>query len=173
MPDPGSAVGPKVAWIALDGTPIAEEQWGFESPAQVVLNRLDDWGEHPAPVLETVVAALALPGTRYDYHSAFGRLAGAAGMDPDWVERALLADVQLVLSDPRSAVTSPWSASIDSSHSASVPFGRLIQLYVREGFLVDALRVEAVLETLPEKFREDYLVRLPARVCDALRALQK
>src|SRR5262249_44995101 len=115
----------------------------------------------------------ALPGTRYDYHSALRWLAGAEGIDPGWIERALLADIQLIAGNAQAALNSPrWGDREASLADAGSPVWRLIALYLREGFLADALRIEGMLDTLPEEARIGYRLGRPTRLVQELEALR-
>jgi hypothetical protein len=124
-------------------------------------------------VTRTVATALALPGTRHDYHTALEWLAGTEGIDPGWIERALLADVQLIAGNALAALNSPrWGDREGSLAAAGYPIWRLTALYLSEGFLADALRIEAMLDTLPEDARSDYRVGRASRVHRELEALR-
>jgi hypothetical protein len=173
VPDPESYSSSGIAWVDADGTVLADDFSRDQSPAELVLERRYEQARNADVVIRTVATALALPGTRHDYHTALEWLAGTEGIDPGWIEHALLADVQLIAGNPRAAVSSPrWGDTEGSLAAAGYPVWRLIELYLSEGFLADALRVEAMLHALPEEARSDYHLGRATRVLEELEALR-
>jgi hypothetical protein len=162
-----------VTWLDAQGQPLSDDYLSYQSPAERALAHrweIDD----PIRAVGTCCQALALPGTRHDYHQALIWLASVNGVPSDWLEGALQADIQLVLADPRTAVVSPWaSEEIPDLSAASRPFLHLMHLYRREGFLLDAASIEALLERLPDAARPkyDYGPR-PAQITASLKSIR-
>ncbi len=174
VPDPQGYSRTGIAWVTADGTLLADDFSRDQSPAELVLEPRYEQAGDAEVVTRTVATALALPGTRHDYHAALEWLAGTEGMDPGWIERALLADVQLIIGDPRAAFSSPrWGDTEGSLAAAGYPAWRLMELYVSEGFLAAASRVEAILDALPEEARSDYRFGRATRVVEELEALRR
>ena len=177
-----------IAWTNGAGRPIADDYRTYMSPAELALQgrwQADgpDNAEYglerdPVEVARIACQALALPGTRSDYHQALSWLSQGNGVPGALIERALLADVELVLSDPADTLISPWSAMTRSDRDlllsqASDPILRLINLYLAEGFLVEASAAEQLLERLPDtaKPRQRYW-RRPGEVASAIAGLK-
>jgi hypothetical protein len=177
-----------VTWVDNAETPIADDYRSYMSPAELVLQ--GRWQENdpdrdvhgvqrdPTEVVHTACQAVALPGTRFDYHQALRWLSNAEGVLGSLVEQALKADIELVLSDPADAVVSPWSlmTGTDSDlllSQASDPILRLMSLYVAEGFLIEASATEELLERLPDaaRPRQQYW-RRPGEIASALAGLR-
>jgi hypothetical protein len=177
-----------VTWVDSAGRPIARDYSSYMSPAEFILQgrweeSSSDQGVYavqrdPDEVARTACQAVALPGTRFDYHQALTFLSNAAEVPGGLVENALQADIALVLSDPADAVISPWSAMTRSDRDlllsqASDPILKLINLYVAEGFLVDASATEKLLERLPDAARpRQRYWRRPDEVASALAGLR-
>lgn len=174
VPDPESYSRSGIAWVSADGMALADRFSSDQSPAELVLERRYEQARDADIVTRSVATALALPGTRYDYHAALEWLAGTEGVDPEWIERSLLADVNLVAGNPRAALSSPrWGDREGSLAAAGYPVWRLMELYLREGFLADALRVEGMLDALPEEARSDHRLGRATRVIEELEALRR
>jgi hypothetical protein len=177
-----------LTWVDNAGRPIADDYGSYMSPAELVLQ--ERWQENdsdqgvrvrqrdPDEVARTACQAVALPGTRFDYHQALRWLSNAEGIPGTLVEQALKSDIELVLSDPAEAVVSPWSlmTRTDSDHllsEASDPILRLMNLYVAEGFLVEASATEELLERLPDAARpRQRYWRRPGEIASALAGLR-
>lgn len=173
VPDPESYSRSGIAWVDADGTVLADDFSRDQSPAELMLEGRYEQARDAEVVTRTVATALALPGTRHDYHTALEWLAGTEGIDPGWIERALLADVQLIAGNALAALNSPrWGDREGSLAAAGYPSWRLTALYLSEGFLADALRIEVMLDTLPEDARSDYRVGRASRVHKELEALR-
>ena len=157
-----------VAWVDSAGKPIADDYRTYMSPSELLLQplweALDSEGDtvyavrrrDPDEAMRTALHALAVPGTRFDYHQALTSLSNVEGANGALVEFALQADVQLVVGDPSAAVVSPLTDRSDSKWAllqASEPVLRLVSLYVAEGFLIDAAAAERLLDELPEASR--------------------
>jgi hypothetical protein len=172
-PDGYSSIG--VAWVADDGTLIGGGYSRDKSAAEIALDARyrDDVEADEHVIVDAAAAALVLPGTRHDYHSALGSLADAETLEPEWIERALIADLQLILGNPAAALISPrwqYTGSLQSMAYSSIR--RLMALYVNEGFLVDAERVEATIDALPGEPHPSYDHGRASRVIEALEALR-
>lgn len=176
-----------IAWTDGAGRPLADDYRTYMSPAELALQGRwqasdPDNAEYglqrdPVEVARIACQALALPGTRSDYHQALSWLSHVEGVPGALVERSLLADVELVLGDPADALISPWSGMTGSDRDlllagASDPIIQLINLYLAEGFLVEASAAEKLLERLPDavKARQRYW-RRPDEVASALAGL--
>lgn len=164
-----------VIWVDVHGQPISDDYVSYQSPAEQALAHrweIDD----PSEAVWTCCQALALPGTRHDYHQALIWLANVSGVPGEWVEGMLRADIQLVLADPWAAVVSPWASEDPTPYlsAASRPFLDLMHLYRREGFLLDAASVEALLERLPEAARPEYdYGPRPAQIAASLKSITR
>jgi hypothetical protein len=164
-----------VIWIDSRGRPIGDGYMSGRSPAGSALE--GRWEiRDPVQVSGKACQALALPGLRSDYHEALSWLAGMPGIDGDLLERTIVADVQLVLADPLAALTSPWSIDLERDYvlsQACGPILRLVQLYLGEGFIVEAAEAEKLLDRLPAEAQpqHEYWTK-PAAVAVALEALQ-
>ena len=170
--DPRRSFQTAIAWVDTDGHLIGDEYMPYRSPAELTLERRFEISDPDKAVL-TMCQALALPGTRSDYHTALSWLSEVRSVPSAWVERALEVDVRLVLADPVAAVTSRWVDDSDMALSqASRPILRLMELYVREGFLVEAAEVERLLDRLPDAAhpRYEYGPR-PSHIAESLRSL--
>ena len=178
-----------VAWTDGAGRPISDDYRTHMSPAELALEGRwqpsdDDNEEYglqgdPVEVARIACQALALPGTRSDYHQALSWLSHVEGVPGALVERSLLADIELVLGDPADALISPWSGMTGSDRDlllagASDPIIRLINLYLTEGFLVEAAAAEKLLDRLPDaaEARPRYW-RRPDEVASALTGLTR
>jgi hypothetical protein len=172
--DPDGYSALEVAWVADDGTLIGGEYSRDRSPAEVVLDARyeSDGTVDEGLAMRAAVMALALPGTRYDYHSALEALANAERSEPDWIERALIADMQLIVGNPAAALVSPRWGNIPNLQSSAHSIRRLMALYVSEGFLVDAERVEATIDALPGEAHPSYDYGRVSGVSEALDALR-
>lgn len=176
-----------IAWKDGAGRPIADDYRTYMSPAELALQDRwhasqpddDEYGlqRDPMEVQRIACTALALPGTRSDYHQALSWLSHVEGVPGALVERSLLADIELVLGDPADALISPWSGMTGSDRDlllagAGDPIIRLINLYLTEGFLVEAAAAEKLLDRLPDaaKARPRYW-RRPDQVASALTGL--
>ena len=158
-----------IVWVDVDGRRIAD--YGFQSPAALALE-----GQYalrdPNEAIRLMCHALAVPGTRSDYHQALIWLARMTGVPGAWRERGLRADVQLVLSDPIGAVSSRWAGGVtdaDVLPQASDPILLLMNLYLDEGFLVEAAEVAQLLDRLPgaPEDRPEFWLR-PFQIATAL-----
>lgn len=168
IPDQRSFSPLGVTWVDSVGTPIADDYRTHMSPSELLLQPL--WEEQeseggtvytvsrrePDEAARTALHALAVPGTRFDYHRALESLSNLEGVTGALVELALQADVQLVVGNPSAAVVSPLTDRSDRKWAllqASEPVLRLVRLYLAEGFLVDAAAAERLLDELPEASR--------------------
>jgi hypothetical protein len=172
--DPNGYSSLGIAWVDHEGLPIGDDYMRDRSPAELVLEGHYDIADASKAIL-TMCHALALPGTRSDYHGALSWLPNVASVSGSWIEAALWADVQLVLADPFGALVSPRRGDEypdGALGQASAPILRLMRLYLNEGFLVEAGEVERLLDRLPQEARPRYDYGLaPAQVADGLRAL--
>jgi hypothetical protein len=106
-----------IAWTDGARRPIADDYRTYMSPAELALQGRwqasdpdnDEYGlqRDPVEVARIACQALALPGTRSDYHQALSWLSHVDGVPGALVERSLLADVELVLGDPADALSLP------------------------------------------------------------------
>ena len=173
-PDSYSPIG--IAWVGNDGRPIGDGYVRDRSPAELLLDGRYEIEDSNKAIL-TMCHALALPGTRSDYHQALSWLPNVASVPGAWIESVLRADVQLVLSDPVGTLTSPRRGDGHADRElkrASAPVLRLMRLYLNEGFLREAAEVERLLERLPEEARSPYdYAPGPSQVADGLSELAR
>jgi hypothetical protein len=156
-----------VRWVDVRGRPLADEWTYRDSPVQLLLE-----GFYEAEVtrqLALVLQALEAPGMASDYAEALGRAQEVAQTLADFglLELILHAHVALVLVDPEAA-----AGGHERLDHVAAPFVALLNLYQREGFLLEAVKVEALLDRLPAGAQPRYLSEPgPGQMVEALREL--
>jgi hypothetical protein len=138
----------RVTWLTPSGQPFSQDTGGPASQHGRGLGRNTD--ALPASVALTVSEALALPGTRSEYHflilSAWHALYAGRRHDPlalRWVEALCLADITLLELGPELVFDKQsWGDSDDHRYPIVAPFDQLSSLYHREGFLAAAVGIE-------------------------------
>lgn len=120
------------------------------SPASRRGERDNDAKVLPRTIARRVSEALALPGTPSDYHfvvlGAVDALWGTRSQDPrsfGWIEALCLADISMIESLPDIAEQPEDGTQYDGRRFPPFPsYDRLSSMYVREGFLADAVSIE-------------------------------
>jgi hypothetical protein len=144
-------------WVDSHGRPLADEWTYRDSPVQRLLAEVrgqlvsldreamledqDVYDVPPEQQLELALQALEVPGTPEDYGEAlrYARQAAQSQEPPDFslLEELLRAHIALVLADPEAA-----TGERRPLDQASEPFAALLNLYTREGFLLEAAEVQ-------------------------------
>lgn len=159
--------GPQVRWVDVHGRPLADEWTYRDSPVQLLLEGL--YETTVTRQLALVLQALEAPGLASDYAEALGRARQVAQALEDFglLEAILHAHVALVLAGPEAA-----AGGHERLDRVAAPFAALLNLYQREGFLLEAVKVEELLERLPAEARPRYLSEPgPGQLLEALREL--
>jgi hypothetical protein len=159
---PGAQARPKVIRDDLDGGKYSYVEWSLPSgqrfsdssgsPSAQYRHGAENDSRDALAIASKVSEALALPGTRKDYHYAmlggWSSLHGKRREDPRvfaWIERLCLADIQL-MELGHDLVFAENSATHDSRDQANhffvSAFYELSRLYQREGFLAAAVQIE-------------------------------
>ena len=125
----------------------------------------------PRDVARRVSEALAMPGTRSDYHftmmAGWERLYSARQEEPSalrWVEALCLADVLLIELGPELVFPEHHWLQHEDTYPVFPAFERLSSLYQREGFLSPAVEIEYRCAALgsPRAAGDDALARRTA-----------
>ena len=169
-PESYSKIG--IAWVDADGTVLADDFLRDRSPAELALEHRYEQPRDVDVLTRTVVGALELPETR-DHHTALQWLAGTEGIDPGLIRARVVGRRAARNCQPPNCLSLPrWTDREGSLDGAGYPVWRLVELYMNEGFLADALRAEAMLDALPEEARSDYRVARATRAIEALEELR-
>jgi hypothetical protein len=135
---------PGVSWQPLMGV-ARSNLMGSQADQLWKLER--DRALTPPMIADTISEALAMQGTRRDYH--FGMLAAWRALyrkrrdDPRalaWVETLCLADISLMERGPQLVFID--RSDLEPARLAQPAFAKLSDLYQREGFLAAAVDVE-------------------------------
>ena len=136
-----------VEWIDPQGklkdqmtSPSGQREGEFRSDPELAAER----------IAKVVSEALALPGTRSDYHfsmlGAWEALYGRRRADSRvfcWIEKLCLADIRLMELGPELVFAADhWGDRDEDSYPVFPAFHQLSTLYQREGFLADAVKIE-------------------------------
>ena len=161
--------GPQLRWLDSQGRPLADEWTYRDSPVHLLLQ--DFYIAVPARQLEMALQALEVPGTPEDYGVAllFARRAAQSQDPPDFslLEQLLVAHIALVLADPQAAIGEGRPLE-----QARWPFTELVNLYRREGFLLEAAEIQMLLTRIAQEARPGHLTEAgPQQLLDALREM--
>lgn len=118
---------------------------GSRSPASALVFSLEHHKANGAQIRQHLLAALELPGTPEDYHfglqSSLDRLWSLRKKEPDYplIEWVCWMNIQLLQAHQEVVIERDGKGG--TFHLNVLAFDHLVELYVREGFLHDALHV--------------------------------
>lgn len=158
---PGRGKVPKIEYYKFEGKRRASLLWEFgdmttsASPAH-------QWETSPrasesqaAMILRQVYETLELPGILSDYHfgiqhahEALRKYIGKEIWVASYIEKLCLMDVQLLDKYPETIVFESTKNEIHYARASA--FGRLLDLYEKEGYLREALAIAKIAERLEQ-----------------------
>lgn len=169
-----------VRWRDAQGDPFADE-FTRGSPAATAGSAIRESGG-TLEVLTVLSTSLALPGTRRDYFDAIEQATSVLSRiddedpgRPAWMESLAWLAVSLLRTGVEETLMPAGTGFAQRDNyiaSAGAPYGTLIRLYLREGFLHEAAAVHEELKRLPEEARRWSQDLDPKELMGALRELQ-
>lgn len=170
-----------VRWRDSQGNPFSDES-AFGSPAKTASYAIPQSGG-VLEVLTSLSMSLSVPGTRRDYFDAveratsvLSRIDDADPARPAWVESLAWLAISLLRTGVEETLMPAEAGSAQrerSLASAGIPYGTLIRLYLREGFLREAAVVHEEIRQLPAEARGWSQDLDPNAVMATLREIQR
>lgn len=169
-----------VSWRNAQGNTFADE-FTLGSPAATAGRAIREGGG-TLEVLTVLSRSLALPGTRRDYFDAIEQATAVLSRiddedpgRPAWIERLAWLAVSLLRTGVEETLLPAGTGFAQRDNyiaSAGIPYGILMRLYLREGFLHEAAALYEELKQLPEEARRWSQDLDPKELMGALRELQ-